>query len=322
MRGCLLLPPAHSPQECICRNPRPQELQLSRAEPATLEALAAASHLISLTTLQVRECSRVGALWRGTAEAPERSVWLPQLHELRMEACSLDWDNGLGFLALGPLSALARLSLPRCRLSDGALPVLAAADFPGLTALELDGNFFTCHALGLALSGARWAAGLRRLSLASCRDVRGSPEFLDFLAKKDLQLGDLDLSSTDVDNGILSALRAAPWAHQLTHLSLGHCARLGAGRPRGGGAPTCYAAWADLAAAPLTSLRALDVSPGPGAAALPAAAAAHLASAPWLARLETLDAPGWRLDGLRSLARAGSSKTTRVSTCARATAES
>lgn len=208
------------------------------------------------------------------------------------------------------MTALQRLSLPRSRLRGSALAALAGAQLARLTALKLDGNSFECADAGCALSAAPCAAGLRRLSLAACGRVCGSPEFLAFLARDDLTIADLDLSCTGLDERVFTTLRRAGWAHHLTRVRLGHCAGLGAGLRAEGGGPASYKAWEDLAAAPLASVRALDLSPGPGVGALPAAAAACISRAPWLRGPEALDTKGWVLDDLRALAPLGARKNT------------
>jgi hypothetical protein len=208
--------------------------------------------------------------------------WAPQLRSLELTSNDTEQtepDPHLPALVFKGLQALtihnntlakfATAELPRLR----SLVVSEGLSYDGVAQLFAGPPSWasSLEALDLShypLSGSRPGAVLARAPLHSLRSLRLRA------------YGARAFSSCPTDDAMQSLARA-PWLSGLTELSFAVEALLGP-------AP---AAWAELAAAPLSSLRRLELrccaDTGFGARA-----AAALAAAPWLPRLELLDVTG------------------------------
>jgi hypothetical protein len=181
--------------------------------------------------------------------------------------------------ALADAARFATAELPRLRsllvvsegLSDGVVARLFAG--PPSWASSLDALNLSHH----PLSGSRPGAVLACAPLHALRSLRlrayGGPAF----------------SACPTDDTVQSLARA-PWLSGLTELSFSDHALLG----------RSPAAWAELAAAPLLSLRRLELRCCADME-IGADAAAALAAAPWLPRLELLDLTGAPEEALGAL---------------------
>jgi hypothetical protein len=223
--------------------------------------------------------------------------WAPQLRSLELNCSNIPLPvtapdmqpQNLVFQGLQALTihhstradaaSFVAAELPRLRsltvglAAEGGVTALFAGPpswASSLQALDLSHN--------VQLPGSWAGAALARAPLHALRSLRlrayGGPTFSASLA----------------DDDTIQSLVRAPWLSGLTELSFSGQALLGR-------AP---AAWAELAAAPLPSLRRLELRWCAGTG-FGAAAAAALAAAPWLRCLELLDVTGASEEALGAL---------------------
>lgn len=243
-----------------------QELSLNNITHRAARALASAP-LPSLSVLSLRGCSDAQGVPRYLARAP----WLPRLRRLTLDGCKLRESGGLSKLRRASMPCLEELSLGNCDLWDEDAQDLSTMDMPQIRKLLLGDNRLS-GAAAEPLARARWAAGLQVL------DISGNDfcdEGVHMLCRiKFRALSSLGLASALLTDASASAISAAPWTTTLVDLDLSENEDLGQ-RPE---------AWAALAAAPLRSLRRLNLAGVP----LRRGAAAQLGAAPWLSALAGL----------------------------------
>ncbi len=239
------------------------------------------------------------------------AAWLPTIQQLRVDGCRLvpaaaavarageKGSSGIGggkgggesglALLWGPPAAARLTALTELKLHDtglcqegnarGGVARLAAYRLPGLRRLDL--SHMPLTATGLSrLSGAPWMSQLVRLDLSHTLIGDGGVEALCHSPLASLV--DLAVGHCGGTAAALAALTEAPWVVNLRRLAIGGD---GFESSEIGGGGVYYGSFQRFAAAPLDSLRELDLSGSPQVEGLKVLLQSGAA---WLARLERL----------------------------------
>jgi hypothetical protein len=209
--------------------------------------------------------------------------WAPQLRSLELDCSDI--------VRTAPEANPPKLvfeGLQALTIHNGTLALFATAELPRLRSLVVSEGLSDGGVAGLFAGPPSWASSLESLD-ASYIVPRPGPLAGAALARAPLHaLRSLRLracgepaSAASPTDDAMQSLAHAPWLSGLTELSF-------AGEALLSPAP---AAWAQLAAAPLSSLRRLELRCCAGTG-FGAAAAAALAAAPWVPGLELLDLTG------------------------------
>jgi hypothetical protein len=221
--------------------------------------------------------------------------WAPQLRSLELFCSDIVRTTRAPPEAHPP--KLVFEGLQALTIHNGTLALFATAELPRLRSLVVSEGLSDDGVAGLFAGPPSWASSLQALDLSHCVP-RPGPHVGAVLARAPLHaLRSLRLRAREgpptavcPNDDTMQSLARAPWLSGLTELSFA------------GEALLCPApaARAELAAAPLSSLRRLELrqctSLGFGARA-----AAVLAAAPWLPSLELLDVTGASKEALSAL---------------------
>jgi hypothetical protein len=190
---------------------------------------------------------------------------------------------------------LQALTIHHGTLTDAAR--FAAAELPSLRSLVISQGLADGGVTALFAGPPSWASSLQALDLSHNVQLPGSwagatlaRAPLHALRTLRLRAYRRPVSAASLPDDTIQSLARAPWLSGLTELTF-------AGQALMGQAP---AAWAELAAAPLSSLRRLELRWCAGLG-FDASAVAALAAAPWLRCLELLDVTGAPEEALSAL---------------------